>query len=43
MLGEQLHRPRFRFQKFVLLLFATAFISAIWFFENAIFNGGDEE
>jgi solute carrier family 39 (zinc transporter), member 1/2/3 len=32
MLGDQLHRPRFRFQKFFILIFATFFISAVWFF-----------
>jgi len=41
MLGEQLHRPRYRFHKFALLVFSTAFISMVWFFENAMFNNND--
>ena len=38
MLGEQLHRPTFKVQKFLIMILSTGFISLVWFFENAIFN-----
>jgi zinc transporter 1/2/3 len=38
MLGEELHRPSYRAQKFIVLLLSTGFICSVWFFENAIFN-----
>lgn len=38
MLGEELHRPSYRPQKFIVLLFATGFISMVWFFENQVFT-----
>ena len=41
MLGDQLHRSEYRWHKFGIMIFSTVFICAVWFFENAIFSGGD--
>lgn len=37
LLGEQLHHKEFRYQKFLLLVLSTLFISAVWFVENSLF------
>ena len=42
MLGDQLHRPQYKWQKFAIMMFSTGFICAVWFFENAIFSDSDD-
>jgi hypothetical protein len=37
LLGEQLGNKQYKWGKFALLIFATGFISAVWFVENRIF------
>lgn len=37
LLGEQLDSRKYIYIKFLLLVFATAFVASIWFFENSIF------
>ena len=38
MLGEQLHHKEYMWIKFFLMIGSTAFVAAIWFFENSIFG-----
>lgn len=42
MLGEELHKPTYKLQKFLILVGCTGFISFVWYVENGLFKGNDE-